>query len=91
MPGSKRIEFYPQNILNLLTHYTDGEVPLNGEVKEVLIHPQLSRYFALSVESHEWKESTPLHIRYQGRRTLSWKKGREHAPWMQKNETPKRQ
>jgi hypothetical protein len=91
MAGIKRIEFDPRAIMALLTHYTDGEVPLNGEVRAVVTNEYLSRYFALLVESDEWQEQTPLHIRYQGKRTLSWKKGQEHAPWKQKNETPKRQ
>ena len=92
MAGTKQLIFDPANLYALLVHYTSGECPLNGQVTEVLIHPQLSRYLALQVESQEWTTSEPLHLRYDGQRVMSWTKGQESGqPWIQKNETPKRQ
>lgn len=83
--------FEPSNLYNLLVHYTDGECPLNGEVRNVLVHPALERFVALSVRSDEWQEETPLHLRYDGKRTMSWVKGVERAEWAQREETPRRQ
>jgi hypothetical protein len=91
MAGIKQLLFDPANLYSLLVHYTDGECPLAGEVQEILVHPALQRFVALKVRSDEWTREDPLHIRYEGQRTLSWVKGQEHDPWKQKNETPKRQ
>ena len=91
MPGVKQLVFDPSNLYSLLVHYTDGGVPMNGIVKDVLIHPQLSRYVALNVESDEWTTSEPLQIRYQGQRVMSWTKGEEEGQWAQKNEAPRKQ
>lgn len=91
MAGTKRLIFDPSNLYNLLVHYTSGECPLNGVVKDVLVHPALSRFVALNVESDEWETDSPLHIRYEGQRTMSWVKGQDNQTFLQKNETPKRQ
>ena len=77
MAGIKQLVFDPKNIYSLLVHYTDGLVPLEGEVKEVLIHPKLSRFLALSVESDKWESLDPLHIRYDGQRISSQRYGRQ--------------
>jgi hypothetical protein len=91
MAGTKQLVFEPSNLYQLLVHYTDGGCPLAGEVKDILVHPMLARFVALRVVSDEWTQESPLHIRYEGQRTLSWVKGQENQPWTQKNETPKRQ
>lgn len=64
---------------------------MNGVVKDVLVHPALSRFIALNVESDEWEDPNPLHIRYDGERTMTWAKGEEKGEWAQREETPKRQ
>lgn len=89
MPGTKLLAFDPSNLYSLLVHYTDGECPLEGVVRNVLVHPSLSRFVALEVESDEWDTQEPLHIRYAGQRTMSWSKGQEEGEWAQRNETPK--
>jgi len=91
MPGQKTLVFEPANLYSLLVHYTDGVVPLNGEVREVLVHPSLSRVVALNVTSDEWEDAEPLQIRYEGQRTLTWTKGQERAEWAKLCETPKKQ
>lgn len=89
--GVKDYEFSPQDLLNLLCHYTDGAVPLNGEVKALLSHPQIERKIALVVESDEWESSEPLFLGYDGKRTMSWSKDGTETPWEQRAETPNRQ
>lgn len=90
MAGSKTLVFNPQNLLALLVHYTDGGVPLNAELKNVLVHPSLTRMVALEVSSDEWTTSDPLHIRYEGNKTMTWTKGDEKPNWQDMN-TPTRQ
>lgn len=89
---AKEYEFSAQALYNLLVHYTDGGVPLNGTVTAILQHPQMQRKIALVVESAEWDEGAPLFIQYDGRRVRSWSKGTVGDPqWDEVNETPRLQ
>jgi len=81
----------PHDLLMLWCHYTDGEVPLNGEVKSVGVNPMLQRFVGLEVESDEWETLEPLQLRYEGKKVFSWSKGEGEKPWTQSNETPTRQ
>lgn len=90
--GVKEYEFGPQDLLHLLTHYTDGEVPISGECVAVLQHPHLVRKIGLIVQSEEWTEGEPLFLGYDGKRTMSWSKSDGGEPvWEQREETPRRQ
>jgi hypothetical protein len=93
MAGYKLFVFDPRDLVRLMTHYTDGEVPLNAEVSNVLFHPQLERMMAIEVMSNEWETMTPLHIRYTGKKVMSWHKGLgvDHPEWVEANDTPSRQ
>lgn len=92
MPGTKDFYFEPAALLGLLTHYTDGIVPMNGEVMEFLLHPSMKRKIGLAVASDEWTTMDPLFLGYDGRRVMSWSKefGGD-TKWEQRNETPQRQ
>ena len=93
MAGTKDLVFEPQDLLNLLTHYTDGEVPLGGKVCDFLVHPAMSRKIGLVVESDECDTAQPLFLGYDGKRVRSWAKlpGRADPVWEQRAETPGRQ
>lgn len=91
MSGTKDFIFSPQDVYQLLVHYTDGLVPLRGEVKELLVHPYMARKIALVVASDEWDAESALFLGYDGKRTASWTKGQEAATWLERNETPTRQ
>lgn len=92
MAGTRDYLFNPQALYNLLIHYTDGQVPMNGEVVGMVNSELLPRKIGLVVRSDEWEESTPLHLGYDGRRTMSWSKGMGGDPvWSQREETPRRQ
>ncbi len=90
--NKKEYEFDAQALYNLLVHYTDGAVPLNGEVTGIAVHPQIQRKIALEVLSDEWESQEPLFLGYDGLRTMSWSKdtGGE-VQWIQREETPRRQ
>jgi hypothetical protein len=90
--ATKDYHFSVDSLLQLLVHYTDGSVPMNGEVLEMKVHRDMARKVGLVVRSHEWTEETPLFLGYDGRRTMSWYKGSNGDPvWEQKNDTPTRQ
>lgn len=92
MAGVKEYEFAGQDLYNLLVHYTDGICPLNGEVRELLVHPNVQRKIAIKVRSAEWASSEPLFLQYDGKRIASWSKGQKaEQTWQQLNETPARQ
>jgi hypothetical protein len=79
----------PKDLLNLWCHYTDGGVPLDGEVKSVGFNPYLERFVGIEVESDEWQTQEPLHLRYEGKKVLSWTKGQDSNSWAKTPDTPK--
>ena len=93
MAYQKAFIFDPHDLVMLWCHYTDGGVPLNSEVKSVGFNPFLTRFVGIEIESDEWQDSTPLHLRYEGRRVMSWKKNdsKENPVWKDSLETPERQ
>ena len=93
MAYQKMFVFDPRDLTQLLTHYTDGMVPLDHEVGNVGFNPYLQRFVGIEVISDEWDTSEPLHLRYDGKRTMSWAKnqGMDTPVWEELNETPNRQ
>lgn len=91
MAGTKGFIFDPQDAYNLLVHYTGGELPLNGQVRQAGCNAYLPRLAQFLVESEEWTESTPMQIRYDGKRVASWSDGQGDLHFEQKEETPKLQ
>lgn len=88
---SKDYIFAPQDLMNLLVHYFDGAVPLGGGVREIKVHPAMSRKVALIIESDEWEDESMLFLSYDGKRTATWTQGMEHPDLRERNETPQRQ
>ncbi len=93
MAYTKMFVFEPQDLARLLTHYTDGLVPLDAEVRNVGVNPYLNRFIGLEIASKEWDTSEPLHLRYEGKKVMSWSKGDkvEHPLWTESPDAPKRQ
>lgn len=104
--SQRLIVFEPNDLLRLITHYTDGAVPLNGQVRNVAVSTRLPRWIGLEVESDEWANDEgailrgpgglelgqrPLHIRYEGKKIVSWGGPQDEMQWRQANETPSRQ
>jgi hypothetical protein len=86
--AQKAFTFDAHDLYQLLVHYTDGECPIGGEVKQVGVNPYLERMVGLYVESDEWETNEPLQLRYTGKRMASWTKGDEGMDWAQRNDTP---
>jgi len=91
------------SILQLLTHYSDGEIDLDAELRGAGVNPMLQRCIGLNVESRSWPADTvvdgaghmaPLQFRYYGNRIASWTDGDQGSidrrQYLQRNETPKR-
>ena len=99
--ASKMYVFEPTDLVRLLTHYTDGLVPLDAEIVSVGMNPYLNRFIGLEVASKEWGEPTmrngqevmePLHLRYEGKRIMKFTANQGQDPeWAELNETPVRQ
>jgi len=89
--GSKLIIFEPNDLLRLMTHYTDGAIPLDSEVLNVAQSQFIERWIQLMVRSKEWETGEPLHFRYEGNKTMAWTKDGTPIDWNPQNETPRRQ
>jgi len=98
MPNTRLYIFEANSLLKLLTHYSEGEVPLDCELIEVGVHPQLQRMISLKARSKEWSETRelmgsgelwPLTFRYEGKRTMKWTDKAENTIWSEENEIEK--
>lgn len=93
--AQKMFVFDPQDLVRLLTHYTEGKVPLDAEVQNVGFNQHLDRMIGIEVTSKEFTEDwRPLHIRYDGAKIMSWTQGSGQETkdsFTLANETPKRQ
>jgi hypothetical protein len=54
--GTKVIEFEADEFAKLLTHYTDGLVPLDFRVLHVAVDSMLTRQIAFIGESAQWQD-----------------------------------
>ena len=94
MPHQKLFIFDPEDLVKLLTHYTDGKIPLDATVLNVGFSQFLQRAVGIEVESKEFEPGwEPLHIRYEGKKILSWSRGfgETRDAWESLPDTPKRQ
>ena len=93
MSLQKTFIFDVEDLVRLLTHYFDGEVPLDAEVSMVGINPNLTRFVGIELKSKEWQSNLPLQLRYDGERVMTWSKDMKvkNPDWSQANETPNRQ
>lgn len=80
----KLIIFKLDDLLKLLTHYTDGEVPPNAEARGFSASKALRNWLSINARA-KWPRSKlrsnrkygqgmlfPLHIRYEGKRIMTW-------------------
>lgn len=85
--GTKLLVIDGQSLLNLLIHYTDGEIDLDSKLLSVGISQYLGEWIGMVIESSQWKDSlepgkdyyAPLHIRYEGNKILKW--GQKDTPY----------
>lgn len=85
----KRFVFSADSLLKLLTHYSDGAVPLDAELRFAGVNRFLQRMVCLEASSKEWTDASPLHVRYEGKKTAAFtlpglkEAGRELPEWKQ--------
>jgi hypothetical protein len=96
------IRIEPDDLLALLTHYSDGEIPPDSELREFGHSQYMHRLLGLLVRSGNWPSDLattasgdvyPYHFRYEGRKTMSWN-GPRHSDlpvWTDSLEAPDRQ
>ena len=100
-PAGRRIVVVDvEDLLNLLTHYTDGDVPLDAEPLFIGFNRYLERMVGIFVRSAQWRHARvdpttgvakPLHIRYEGKRVMSWhQQPGEPTIWKDAPDAPKR-
>lgn len=97
------IEFDAASLVKLLTHYTEGQVPLNSEIKNMAVSQMVSRWVALMIESPDWTHdpmdnsgfnyTQPLFIKYMGKRIQTIHNTARPGEWGLEGaiEAPKRQ
>lgn len=98
MSAARTIYIDANSILRLLTHYSDGSVPLDAELKAAGVSRFLGRWIGLLVASEQWSGPSvesgdglqPLHIRYEGKKVMTWDEAGKPVEWKEGAETPKR-
>ena len=94
---SKHIYFDAESVLRLLTHYTEGVVPVDAELRGAGVSQYLQQWIGLDVESNGWSGAEvpggglpPLHIRYEGRKVMIFQGGPEDpVVWTPQPEAPR--
>lgn len=91
--AQRLVIFDANSLLKLLTHYGDGAIPLDSELKSAGVSAFMERWIGLDVASDKWESDRPLHVRYEGRKVLVWSNDGEGAPpvWSEDVEGPKLQ
>jgi hypothetical protein len=100
--AQKTIYIDAESILQLLTHYSEGDLPLDAKLLTAGVSSYLARWIGLRVDSEQWRDwrtaertqdggLRPLHIRYEGKKVLVWGDGsrEEHPVWESGVEGPK--
>jgi len=97
MAGTKVIGFNADEFCKLITHYSDGKLPLDFELKHVAVDTILKRQIAFIGFSKQWEdeplpgkeEYAPLMLRYEGKRIMSWGRKGNDPFWQDALDAPK--
>lgn len=92
--AQRLIVFDINSLAKLLTHYTEGAVPLGAEVEGFEASPTLQRYVSLVMRSQEWVDDAPvLHVRYEAGRVMKLNDPQAPPEWTPEGqvEAPRRQ
>jgi hypothetical protein len=95
--AGKIIQFDGPSFCKLLTHYTDGKVPQDFELKHVAMDTILKRQVAFIGESKNWQDEmlpgqeayAPLMVRFEGKKVLSWGRKDAEVFWNDSPDAPK--
>ena len=100
---AKRLVIFDVDTLaDLLTHFTDGEVPLGSKVIQVMASAYLQEWVALVVENDSWENTPfeagdgyggqmPYHLRYAAGKLTQWREHGTEPITTEAPEAPKRQ
>ncbi len=80
MTNTCTLIFHPADLLAALADATNGVVPPNARLLEVLQHPQLERIIALLAESPSWRSPQPIQLRYTDNEILVYD-GSDEPAW----------
>lgn len=96
MAGAKLIRIDAADLLKLFVHYSDGQVPIDAELRSLGVGTRMKRQIGMLVRSAQWGPEAPgkgyhqpLHIRYEGGKVMSWGKKGDEPFWQDQNDTPK--
>jgi hypothetical protein len=98
MAGTKHIVIDAADLLKLLIHYSDGRIPIDAELRSLGVGTRMKRQIGMLVLSQQWPKDEldpsgnfyhPLHIRYEGKKIMSWGKKGSEVFWQDQNDTPK--
>ena len=101
--ATRRVEFDIDSLRNLMVHYSEGEIPLNSEIKQIQSSLRLPRWINLIIEADSWENTPfekdgfggqqPFMFRYEGKRVMTLQHLKDPVAWSDENEieTPKRQ
>jgi hypothetical protein len=92
------VMFDAQELVKLLSHYTEGQVPLDTKLQDVSINAYLDRVVGLTCRSDQWQDGTPipggglspLQIRYEGKKIMTLGSKGQESVWYEAPEAPKR-
>lgn len=99
---TKLITFEPKELLDLIVHYCDGRgLPLDVDLLGVGVSQFLPRWVGLECASSKWMDGregqgdeqgrlSPLHIRYEGKRIMTFGEKGTPYDWRDGNDTPRR-
>lgn len=85
MAGTKTLILTPETLMSFLTHYTEGEIPLDGRILGVGANAALNRLIGIVIEG-DWSTDDvkpdgtfdPYHFRLHGHKMKTWsRKGDE--------------
>lgn len=87
--GTRLFIFDAESLLSLLTHYSEGAVPLDARLLGLGVNPLMQRFLGLWVEAKDWPDPleagkdyhSPLHLRYMGKRVMRWGKRGDDPMW----------
>lgn len=88
--AQRKVIFEVSSLMQLLTAYYDGLVPLDAKVLNIGISDHFNRWVGFLIESEQWSSDAdikaltdgqhPLFLRYEGRRNMAWSKSDGPAP-----------
>ncbi len=101
---TRKFIIHAADIVRLLTHYTDGVVPMDAEVRQFGNHRSFPQQLAMLLTSSQWHDAPevptgpdrgvspglkPLHIRYTGDKVLVLNENDETVRQFEKPPAPK--